>query len=458
MVSVRHSSVTNGFGTPSSGTYNPMQPPRPIQPVTPVTPVMAVTGRAAQTVSLTGTSFLLTAIALVVVALALPLVLWSRIPGPAVLRSTARMLMLLFAQGTAVTLVFVLVNNANSLYDNWSDLLGTGNHVQAAADLGVDGTGGIAVRDLPRIRQTFTPADGPAMHRAGGVRVTQLHGQVSGVNAEVYVWLPPQYDEPAYRDRRFPVVELLPGYPGSAKAWFGSLKVHEQLLPLMRDGRVAPFILVAPRTTLLAKADTGCANVPGRVNADTWLSVDVPKMVTDNFRAEAAPDGWGVAGYSAGAHCATKLAVAHPDRYRAAVSMSGYNDPIGERDSLPAHDAGLRRRNNPLLLLRAHRVPPRVALYYSGEVRDGYEAGVALRRIAKPPTTVEVVLLPRSAGGHNMALWRPQVTEVFRWLTRQIGPGLRAKGSPPRSPSNGGSRRAELASGTASREAAARRP
>jgi hypothetical protein len=228
--------------------------------------------------------------------------------------------MLLFAQGTAVALVFTLVNNANNLYDNWADLLGTGDHVQQAADLGADGTGGIALKRLPAVRQTFRPATGPGMGAAGGVRVTQLKGRVSGVNAEVYVWLPPQYDEPAYRHHRFPVVELLPGYPGSAKAWFGSLHAHEQLEPLMRDGQVAPFILVAPRTNLLAGVDTGCANIPGTVNADTWLSVDVPMMVMDNFRAESAPRGWAVAGYSAGAHCAAKLAVAHPDRYGAAVS------------------------------------------------------------------------------------------------------------------------------------------
>ncbi|MFF4350711.1 alpha/beta hydrolase [Streptomyces sp. NPDC001530] len=422
--------------------------------------------------SLTGTPFLFTAIALFAVALVLPLLLWSRVRGPAPMRSAARLLMLLFAQGTAITLVFVLVNNANSLYDNWADLLGTGDHVQQAADLGRDGTGGIALKQLPKVRQTFTQADGPGMHQAGGVRVTQLKGRVSGVNAEVYVWLPPQYHEPAYAHRKFPVVELLPGYPGSAKAWFGSLKVHEQLLPMMRDGQVAPFILVAPRTTLLARVDTGCANVPGTVNADSWLSVDVPKMVTDNFRAEAAPDGWATAGYSAGAHCATKLAVAHPDRYRAAVSMSGYNDPIGERDSLAAQSPALRRQNNPYLLLRAYRTPPRVALYFSGESGDGYEAGAALRQIAKPPTTVDVVLLPRSAGGHDMALWRPQVPEVFRWLSRQIGAGGSAEGATgtigapgatgltgtlPQSPSSGGSTRAALASGTASRAAAGRR-
>ncbi|MGW0969802.1 alpha/beta hydrolase [Streptomyces sp. NPDC002516] len=450
--------------------------------------------------SLTGTTFLLTCLVLCVFALLLPLVLWSRVPGPAPVRAASRLLMLLFAQGTAISLVFVLVNNANNLYDNWADLLGTGNHVQQAADLGVDGTGGISLKTLPRMRQTFEPAQGPRMGSAGGVRVTDLKGRVSGVNAEVYVWLPPQYNEPAYRHRRFPVVELLPGYPGSAKAWFGSLRVHEQLRPMMLDGRVAPFILVAPRTNLVARADTGCANIPGTVNAESWLSIDVPRMVMDNFRAESAPNGWATAGYSAGAHCATKLAVAHPDRFRAAVSMSGYNDPKGERGSLAARTLELRRRNNPYLLLRADRVHPRIALYFSGESGDGYQAGAAIQAIAKPPTTVDVVLLPRSAGGHDMGLWRPQLPEVFRWLTRQFRHGGRAaagtggiagttggragtagtagglggttttggagtaagtgriRSSRPLAPSSGGSTRAELASGTASRTGAARRP
>ncbi|MGW1796661.1 alpha/beta hydrolase [Streptomyces sp. NPDC001984] len=401
--------------------------------------------------SLTGTPFLYTLIVLSVVAVVLPLALWSRIRGPQALRAAARMLMLVFAQGTAVALVFVLVNNENNLYDNWADLLGTGNEVQQAANLGADGTGGIVPDRLPRVRQRFTEA-------GDGVHVTQLKGRVSGVNAEVYLWLPPQYGDPAYRHRKFPVVELLPGYPGSAKAWFGSLKAQEQLLPLMQSGQVAPYILVAPRTNLLAGVDTGCANIPGTVNADSWLSVDVPKMVMDNFRAESAPAGWAVAGYSAGAHCAVKLAVAHPDRYRAAVSMSGYNDPVGERNSLAAQTPALRAANNPYLLLRRRAVPPRVALYVSGQPHDGYEAGVALESVAKAPTTVHVVFLPRSAGGHTMALWRPQVGPAFRWLTLQMGQSHVWAGAIPRSPSTGGSTHAALASGSASRAGAGRRP
>ncbi|MFJ2813904.1 alpha/beta hydrolase [Streptomyces sp. NPDC091279] len=405
--------------------------------------------------SLTGTPFLYTLVVLFAIALALPLGLWSRLRGPRALRGAARMLMLLFAQGTAVALVFVLVNNANSLYDNWSDLLGTGTHVQQAADLGADGTGGIALKRLPKVRQRFQAATGPGMN---GVEVTQLKGRVSGVNAEVYVWLPPQYREPAYRHHTFPVVELLPGYPGSAKAWFGSLHATRQLAPLMRDGQVAPFILVAPRTSLLAGVDTGCANIPGTVNADSWLSVDVPDMVLGNFRAQAAPKGWATAGYSAGGHCATKLAIAHPDRYLASVSMSGYNDPIGERDSLAAQTLALREANNPYLLLRKRLTPPNIALYLSGQPHDGYEAAVALEQAAKAPTTVHVVYIPKSAGGHTMALWRPQVIPAFRWLTQEMGGHrLAAAGTTPRAPSSGGATHAALASGTASRAAAGRK-
>ncbi|MEW2561774.1 alpha/beta hydrolase-fold protein [Streptomyces sp. BK205] len=405
--------------------------------------------------SLTGTAFLYTLIVLSVVAVALPLALWSRIRGPRALRAAARLLMVLFAQGTAVALVFVLVNNQNNLYDNWADLIGTGNHVQQAANLGADGTGGISLKRLPKVKQRFTNASGPGMK---GVRVTQLKGRVSGVNAEVYAWLPPQYTEPAYRHHKFPVVELLSGYPGSAKAWFGSLHAVNQLAPLMRTGRVAPFILIAPRMNLLAGVDTGCANITGTVNADTWLSVDVPKMVTDNFRAQPGPTGWAVAGYSAGGHCATKLAVAHPDRYMAAISMSGYNDPIGERNSLASETPALRRANNPYVLLRDARTPPAIALYESGQPGDGYEAAMGLEQVAKAPTTVHVVYIPKSAGGHNMALWRPQVVPSFVWLTEEMGLLHGRPGTTRHVRSNAGSTPAALASGTSSRAGAVRRP
>ena len=138
--------------------------------------------------------------------------------------------------------------------------------------------------------------------------------------------------------------------------------------------------------------------------------------------------------------------------------MSGYNDPIGERNSLAAQNLQVRAENNPYLLLKKALTPPRIALYVSGQPHDGYEAGIGLEQAAKAPTTVHVIFIPKSAGGHTMALWRPQVVPSFRWLSVEMGQHhVRTRGTTPPVPSSGGSRHAALASGTSSRAGAVRR-
>lgn len=363
--------------------------------------------------SLTGTPLFATAIALTVLAVLLPLLLWGRARGPVLVRVATRCLMVAFAQLTAVALVFVAVNRQETFYASWSDLLGTGSYVTAAPDLGADGLGGKKVEAEPKVRQDFQPVEG----LGGRVRKTELDGKVSGVKGDVMVWLPPQYDDPAFKDKKFPVVELIPGIPGTGKSWFQGLKAHEVLEPLMKSGKVQPFVLVSPRAMLLGNADTGCANIPGKVNADSWFSVDVRKMVTDNFRVSAEPRTWGVAGYSAGAYCAAKLAINHPDRYGAAVSLSGYNDPGQEPSSLIAKDPELRRTHNLKNVLTAAPAPPAVSLWMSGAEQDGYLSGLDLQAIAKSPTTVHA---ERVTGGHNLDSWSKQIPQTFGWLSKTV--------------------------------------
>ncbi|MFJ5921750.1 alpha/beta hydrolase [Kitasatospora sp. NPDC092948] len=369
---------------------------------------------------LTGTPFLILTIILVPISIAVALLLWGRVRGPQPVQVLSRIVMLLFCQITAVTTVFVMVNNANLIYGNWDDLLGTGNHVRAVpnvqAEAGAGGAGNDSKPGRAKVIQQFKPVGDPKV--PNDVQTTDLKGAVSGVDGEVLVWLPPQYNDPAYKDKTFPVVELLPGWPGSSKTWFGTLKVSDQLKPMMQSGQVAPFILVSPRTNLLGDSvDTGCADVPGKVNADSWLTRDVPQMVLDNFRVDASADRWAVAGYSAGGHCAAKLALEHPDRFRAGISLSGYNDPAGEANSLTAKDPHLREVNNPLNILKGAKTPPKVALYVTGNKGDGLEGGEALKAAAKAPTTVTT---QETTGPHSSDVWKQLVPGVFTWLTTII--------------------------------------
>ncbi|MEU8510221.1 alpha/beta hydrolase-fold protein [Kitasatospora sp. NPDC048722] len=367
---------------------------------------------------LTGTPFFILTIILVPVSIAVALFFWGKVRGPEPVKVLSRLVMIVFCQITAVLMVFVMVNNANLIYGSWDDLLGTGDHVRAVPTVPKDDPAGAAksggdAKPPAKVLQQFGGVNDPAV--PGDVKKTELKGQVSGVDGEVLVWTPPQYDDPAYKDKKFPVVELIPGYPGSSSTWYGTLKVSEQLKPLMQQGKVAPFILVSPRTLLLGNhQDAGCTDVPGKVNADAWVTRDVPQMIMDNFRADPSPERWAIAGYSAGAHCAAKLSLAHPNRYRAGISLSGYNDPAQEPDSLVGKNPQLREANNPVSILKTAQTPPKVSLFISGAKGDGYEDAQALAAAAKAPTTIQV---QETTGPHTTDLWKRMVPNVFEWLT-----------------------------------------
>ncbi|MDX6316207.1 MAG: hypothetical protein QOF44_5671 [Streptomyces sp.] len=360
--------------------------------------------------SLTGTAFFWVTIGLVVAALAGLLVGWNRVPGPLPVRVVARAVMAMACQVTAVLTVLVWVNNTYGLYDSWADLLGGGNgQVRLAtgrADL--HQAGGAVTADVRRVR--FTPLQ-------NGVLRTTVTGPRSHITGEIDVWLPPQYDEPAYRRTAFPVVELLPGYPGTPRAWFGAMGAQRELSALIRANEVRPMILVAPKMNVLGPVDPGCADLPHGSRTSTWLGVDAPELVKQNFRV--APDAahWAVMGYSAGAYCAVNLALHHPRTLHAAVSLSGYNAPVAR---LVTRHPALARANNLYLELRDARRQPDIALLMAGSEQDGntvYAARSLLGELRHPGASR---LLTVTRGGHNTRVWRAMLPTALRWIAGQM--------------------------------------
>ncbi|MER5637788.1 alpha/beta hydrolase-fold protein [Kitasatospora sp. NPDC002227] len=260
----------------------------------------------------------------------------------------------------------------------------------------------------PASSPTATKVAFEAAHDPGvpdDVRMTKLSGRVSGVSGEILVWLPPQYDDPAYQGKTFPVVELLSGRPAAPDVWFSAAGASEQLKPLVGDGSALPFILVAPQTSRLAgEQDNGCADRPGGPKAESWLTKDVPQLLLEHFRVQPEPQHWALAGYANGAHCATRLALNHPDRYGAAVSINGYNDPATQPGS-PVGPEG-----NPLTLL-SHS-SPKLAVYATGN-----PDAQALAAAAHSPTTVTVA---PATDPHDIGVWRTALPGAYRWLTQQL--------------------------------------
>ena len=243
--------------------------------------------------------------------------LWPRARGPRPLRAALRVGMIMMCQLTAILVVMVTVNNEYGFYASWDDLLGHAN----------SGTAGPAAQGAP------APAVPDyavkfASYSQGFERAT-VHGWDSGTKGDVIVWLPPQYAKPEFAHTRFPVIEVLHGIPGTPHSFLRGMRLGRIMQDQISAGRAEPAILVLPTITP-DRVNTGCADVAGKSKVGTWLTDDVVKTISRNFRTLPAPRGWAVMGISTGGYCAARLALEHPETFAAGAALAP-DDPVEGR-------------------------------------------------------------------------------------------------------------------------------
>ncbi|HTJ72872.1 MAG TPA: alpha/beta hydrolase-fold protein [Actinospica sp.] len=367
---------------------------------------------------LTSGGFFALVIVGVVLFPALTLLLWNRLPGPKPVKFGSRLGLILLSQGMAVLLAALWINNSFQLYYSWSDLMGdngaTGAITAATPQViktTVSAKGGQSDA-LPNFR-LFTEAHGMAYGTEYQVTVT---GPESRITGSVDVWLPAQYTQPAYKNTKFPVIELFPGTPGTPQTWLTAMQAPWVVSRQVDSGAQHPFVLVAAAINVDGHHDPDCSNISHGPQVATWLTQDVRNLVETSFRVSSSRDAWGLMGYSEGGLCASKLALQYPNEYAAAVSISGDDHPDGD---LLAPGTTAYEANSPLWLLK-HRKPENVALLLTGTEQDSDVASeaAAMSRAAKSPTVVDTLISPR--GGHNIGVWKSVEPQSFIWLSEHL--------------------------------------
>lgn len=261
-------------------------------------------------------------------------------------------------------------------------------------------------------------------HRAVGrgrlMRVL-LPGQRSGINRSGYVYLPPQYDQPAYSRYRFPVVELFHGSPGEPGDWVGPLRIVRVLDAMLAHRLLGPMVVVMPQIDGSRYQDC----VDGRFGADeTYLATDVPADVRVRFRVSADPAQWGLGGYSSGGYCSANIAMRHRSSFGAAASMDGYFRAVDGPAAAALGSAQAAAANSPLLVARAlsadvHPIPAFWISVGTGDAMDLAEARAfvdALHGIEQVGIAIE------RGAGHNFYAWSAALPTMLAWLWQQLAP------------------------------------
>lgn len=169
-------------------------------------------------------------------------------------------------------------------------------------------------------------AAGRALAAAGTVLRERLpSGEPDGSTRGVRVWLPPGYDSPEAAERRYPVVYLLHGWPGSDANWLELGHAPEVAESLAAAGSIPEVILVFPsgRGPGLLGRSYWIDSFDGRCRLESWLTGRLVPWVDGRFRTRREPAARALVGLSDGANGAFDLALRHPGLFGAAAGHSG---------------------------------------------------------------------------------------------------------------------------------------
>ena len=266
----------------------------------------------------------------------------------------------------------------------------------------------VALALLAPLRHTASPLP----HQFGKLRDgphggSIWRGVIPGATRKSMIYLPPHFT----RKRRYPVVYLLHGMPGSPWGYVNSLSVAALGDTLITRHEARPFIAVMP-----VAGPTAYYGGQWAGQWEDYLVHRVVPWVDAHLPTIASARGRTLAGLSAGGYGAVDIGLRHPGLFERLESWGGYFTPFGD-DPLDDVGDGVLASHNPTLLARTTAPALRglgVRFYLStgpghGKVKRADTIDFA-HELASLGIRYRLRLVP---GGKGM--WERQLAAGLRW-------------------------------------------
>jgi S-formylglutathione hydrolase FrmB len=260
------------------------------------------------------------------------------------------------------------------------------------------------------------------------VQTINFKSKLVGATLPYIVELPPGYEDPSPRAKRYPVLYLLHGLGGSYQNWTAKTRLREYAAQYR-------MIIVTPEGSEGWYTDGATA---ANDKYESYLLQELIPDVEHRFRAIRRRQGRAIAGLSMGGYGALKFGVKHPEKFVFAGSMSGALDPAVRSETnqgfawgfvrpsilkvFGAEDSLVRVTNDLHRLFRdlpASRIKLLPYLYFDCGTEDGF---------LKTNRDLEAILRERKIpheyrelpGKHEWAYWDQQVREVLKLAAERM--------------------------------------
>src|SRR5437588_8548465 len=237
-----------------------------------------------------------------------------------------------------------------------------------------------------------------------------LHGQ----RKTFLVYLPPSYNTPAGRTKRYSTLYLLHGAPGGERDWFTGGKADQSADTLIALGKIPELILILPDGNGRPGATSEWGNsFDHRQLIETYVAVDLVKYVDHKYRTIPEAAYRGIGGLSMGGFGAMNIALHHPGLFGFVISLGGYYRAEGR---IWGNNAAYMRENSPLVMLPAEKQAWRLHMYIGGATKDQPYYNDARRFVQELDKLHISYYFDVQNGFHSWKVWQTQIYNAFLWI------------------------------------------
>ena len=229
-------------------------------------------------------------------------------------------------------------------------------------------------------------------------------GAIAGATRPAMIYVPPGYSDA----RRYPVVYLLAGMPGSPWSYVRSLSLASVADSLIGSGEARPFVAVMPPAGPSGHYDGEWAG--------PWERYLVNGVLPWTAAHLAVSDDRTIAGLSAGGYGAVDIALRHPRLFSRVESWGGYFSPFHDGPLRHASAAELAAHDPTRLLPAEAGLVRRLGTRFFLSTGPGHGHVTAaktmrfarLLRARRLPDHLELLARKRGA-------WERQLVDGLRW-------------------------------------------
>ncbi len=260
----------------------------------------------------------------------------------------------------------------------------------------------------------------PTVHQSQVVHLT-FYSKALHQQRDAYIYLPQEYQQNP--QRRFPVLYLLHGQPGSNEDWFINAHLEHTINDMIDQHELRPLIVVCPDGTGPKVFDSQYVNAT-HVDQEmaTNIADELVSAVDQNYRTIAARESRAIGGISSGAYGSINLSLHYPQKFSVILSMSGYfiNHEVAARD-LFGNDQAAHRSNNPLEEIKPLSIDPKTS-YFLHINRQEDPSWIAQQHqftkiLQSKNVDVEDTI---GVGGHGWGEWQHDVIPALIFLNQHL--------------------------------------